>query len=334
MSGAQGGGGGLPGPLRLPDPGELLHDESIDLFDFAGVLALARAFVDVDGDEQAAALAARLATSDDGKLRAAGVLVTALVQIVGKKPKDALKTIQRLGESSDPDIAAEVLLMRGMALQARRKWADADANYQLAMMLRNGATSGLAAIHLGFLRVGSGEEGEAAQSFLAATSCGDPVVTAYAELELALTFDRNGRRDAAAAHYRAAMHSPHANVALRAAFNLAGLLRDSGDPAAAEESRDLLERVRATGHPEYAPKAAVDLAVGRLEANQTDGVVELLTVGTTSADPAVSALAHLHLGSCLVDPVQADRHLAIAEKTGPREVKRAAAQTRKVRRAR
>ncbi|MER6524614.1 hypothetical protein [Streptomyces sp. NPDC001508] len=333
MSGAQGGGGGLPGPLRLPDPGELLNDESLDLLDFAGVLALARAFIDVDGVQQAAALAARTAASDNSKLRAAGVLVTALVQLAGKKPKDALKSIQRLGESSDPDIAAEVFLVRGMAQHTRRKWADADANYQLAMMLRNGATSGLAAIHLGFLRAGYGEDEEAAQNFVAATSCGDPVVTAAAQLELALILDRNGRRDAAVERYRAAMRGPHTNVALHAAFNLAGLLRDGGDPEAAEESRDLLERVHATGHPDYAPKAAVDLAVGRLEADRTDGVVELLTVGTTSPDPAIAALAHLHLGSCLADPVQAEQHLAIAQKTGPRAIKQAASQARKLRRA-
>ncbi|MFF0226636.1 hypothetical protein [Streptomyces sp. NPDC004629] len=333
MSGVQGGGGGLPGPLRLPDPGELLNDESLDRLDFAGVLALARAFVDVDAVQQATALAARVATSDSAKLRTAGVLVTALVQIAGKKPKDALKSIQSVGESPDPDIAAEVFLMRGMALHARRKWADADANYQLAMMLRNGTTSGLAAVHLGFLRAGFGEEEEAGQHFVAATSCGDPVVTAYAQLELALLLDRNGRRDAAVDRYRAALSSPHPNVALHAAFNLAGLLREGGDPAAAEESRDLLERVHATGHPDYAPKAALELAVGRLEANQTDGVVELLTVGTNSPDPAVAALAHLHLGSCLADPVLADQHLAIAQKTGSRTIKQAAARTRKLRRA-
>ncbi|MGW4734707.1 hypothetical protein ACWEQC_37065 [Streptomyces shenzhenensis] len=333
MSGGQGGGDGLPGPLRLPDPGELLDDESLDQLDFAGVLALARAFVDVDGVQQAAALGTRVATSDSAKLRTAGVLVTALVQIAGKKPKDALKSIQSVGESPDPDIAAEVLLMRGIAMHARRKWADADANYQLAMMLRNGATSGLAAIHLGFLRAGFGEEEQAAQNFAAATTCGDPVVTAYAQLELALTLDRNGRRDAAIDRYRAALRSPHANVALHAALNLAALLSEGGDPEAAEESRDLLERVQATGHPDYAPKAALNLAVGRLEADRTDGVVELLTVGTGSPDPAVASLAHFHLGSCLADPVQADRHLAIAEKTGSREIKRAASQARKLRRA-
>ncbi|MGW2255776.1 hypothetical protein ACWCXH_37360 [Kitasatospora sp. NPDC001660] len=333
MSGAQGGDGGLPGPLRLPDPGDLLDDESFDQLDFAGILELARAFLDADAVEHASTLAVRATASASTQQRTAGVLVTALVQLARKRPKAALKSVNSVAESPDPDIAAEVFLIRGMAMHARRKWAKADANYLLAMMLRNGATSGLAAIHLGLLRVSLGDEEAAAQNFAAATTCGDPVVTARAQLELALTFERNGHRDAAIAPYDAAMSSPHPNVALRAAFNLAGLLRDSGDPKAAVLSRAMLESVYATGHPDYAPKAAVELAIGRLEADQTHGVVELLTVGTTSADPAVAALAHLHLGACLVDPVQADQHLAIAMKTGSREIKQAASRTRKLRRA-
>ncbi|MFI1096077.1 hypothetical protein [Streptomyces sp. NPDC020917] len=333
MSGAQGEGADLPGPQRLPGPAELPDDGSLGGLDFAGILDLARAFLDADAEQHAATLAARATSSDSTKQRTAGVLVTALVQLARKKPKDALKTVNSVGESSDPDIAAEVLLIRGMAMHARRKWADADANYQLAMMLRTGATSGLAAIHLGFLRVGFGDDEAAAQEFAAATTCGDPAVTAHAQLELALILDRSGRPDAAIGRYRAAMRSPRPGVALHAAFNLAGLLREAGDPEAAEESRDLLERVHATGHPGYAPKAALELAVGRLEEDRTDGVVELLTAGTTSADPAVSALAHLHLGTCLVDPAQADRHLATAEKTGSREVKQAASRARKLRRA-
>ncbi|MEU2206743.1 tetratricopeptide repeat protein [Streptomyces hygroscopicus] len=332
MSSAQGGGGGLPGPLRLPDPDDLLSDESIDQLDFAGLLALARAFIEADGVQHAATLAVRATTSDSTKRRTAGALITALVQLARKKPKDALKSVKSVGESADPDIAAEVFLIRGTAMHTRRKWADAEANYRMAMMLRNGATSGLAAIQLGFLH-GAGDEEEAAQNFVAATTCGDPVVIASAHLELAMLLDRNGRHDAAIDRYRAALSSPYPNVALHAAFNLAGLLRDNGDAQAAEESRDLLERIHATGHPAYAPKAAVELAAGRLEAGRTEGVVELLTMGTTSTDPAVSALAHLHLGACLVDPVQADQHLAIAEKTGSREIKRAASRARKLRHA-
>jgi len=77
----------------------------------------------------------------------------------------------------------------------------------------------------------------------------------------------------------------------------------------------------------------LELAAGRPEQERTDGVVELLTAGTTSADPAVSAPARLHRGSCLVDPARADRHPATVGRTGSREIKQAASRARKPRRA-
>ena len=69
VSGAQGGGGGLPGPLRLPDPGDLLDDASFDQLDFAGVLELARAFIDADAVEHASTLAMRAVASAGTKRR-------------------------------------------------------------------------------------------------------------------------------------------------------------------------------------------------------------------------------------------------------------------------
>jgi predicted negative regulator of RcsB-dependent stress response len=160
-----------------------------------------------------------------------------------------------------------------------------------------------------------------------------PAVTARAELELGRVLERTGNHEAAVRRYRAAIDSPQQQTSLHAAFNLAGLLRDSGgSPEQLAESRHYLEQVHASGHPGYAPKAAVDLAVGLLEQERADEAVPLLEEGAASADPAVSALAHFHLGLVLIDVEQARRHLRIAQKTGTGQVKTRAAEALRLRR--
>lgn len=320
--------------VGLPDPMDILTSQDLVL-DFDGAMELARSYLDVDALEHAAAVSVRAAGSGDAAVRAAGILVTALVHLAEGAPRQAAKCLKPLEGFSDLDVATEVHLIRGMALEARGKRADADANYRMAMGLTEAVGVGLAALQLAGMAVAADDLDEAGRMFQAATGCGVPVVTARAELELALVLERAGDHEAAIRRYRAATGSPHQKTALHAAFNLAGLLRDTAeDPEQLDESRHYLQQVHASGHPGYAPKAAVDLAVGLLEQEQADEAVPLLDEATASADPAVSSLAHFHLGLILVDVEQAQRHLRIAQKTGTGEVRNRAAEAMRLRRDR
>ena len=290
---------------------------------------LTRTLIDDDALTEAAAVALLALDSPDPRLRAAGELSTALVHLAEGNPRPAMKRLQRLGESPDPDIAAEVYLTKGMAFQARRKWADADAHYRFAMALPRPESGALAALHLGRMLAGSGQEDEAGRMFHAAVNSRVPRVMEEAALELALTLERVGRPDAAAGNYRTATGSSRPAVALRAAFNLAGLLRETGEPDQQEESLRLLEQVHASGDADFAPKAAADLAVAHLEAGRVPEGVACLEEAIASPDRAVSSLAHLHLGIVSADsgdPVRARQFLRTAEKTGTGEVKQRAAQ--------
>ncbi|WP_435128401.1 hypothetical protein [Actinacidiphila sp. bgisy144] len=326
-------GAGSP-RVRLPDPVAILTDPELVL-DLPGAMELARAYLDVDALEHAAAVSVRAGGSGDFDVRAAGGLIAALIELAEGNPKKALKTLKPLNGFSDMDVAAEVFLLTGMAMEARGKWADADANYRMAMGLPQAVTAGLAALHLGRIAVTAGRLDDAGAMFDAAVGCGVAHVTGSVHLELALFHDRAGNHEDAVQHYRLAVTSPYEKTSLHAAFNLAGLLRDvGGTPEHLEEARHYLEQVRGTGHPSYAPKAAIDLAVGLLEEGHGDAAVPLLEEGAAAADPTTAALAHLHLGLLLVDAATAEAHLRIAQKTGTGQVKTRAAEALRLRRGR
>lgn len=320
--------------VGLPDPVDILTSQDLVL-DFDGAMELARAYLDVDAREHAAAVAVRAGGSGEADVRVAGELVTALIHLAEGESRQAVKCLKPLDGFSDLDVAAEVFLVRGMAMEARGKRGDADANYRLAMGLPRAISAGLAAIRLAGMALATDDLDEAGRMLQAAMGCGVPVVTARAELELALLLERSGNQEAAIKRYRAAIDSPQQKTALHAAFNLAGLLRETGDsPEQLAESRHYLEQVHASGHPGYAPKAAVDLAVSLLEEERADEAVPLLEEGTAAADPAVCALAHFHLGIILIDAEQARRHLRTAQKIGTGEVKTRAAEALRLRRDR
>jgi hypothetical protein len=168
---------------RGAETGGLLMDQELAL-DFDEVMERARAFIDAAARERAVALAHRTRSSADPRAAAASRLVTALVHLAEGSPQRAIRSLKPLDRFSDPDIAAEVFLIRGQALDARGMHADADANYRLAMALPRPVTAGLAALRLVRTALALDDLPETARLLHLALHSPVPAVRSKAEQEL------------------------------------------------------------------------------------------------------------------------------------------------------
>jgi tetratricopeptide (TPR) repeat protein len=312
--------------LRSPEHVERLAGSGALDLDFDLTLDLSRGLA-AQGDREVAELVARSAfATGDAKTEAAGGLALAWLQVTGGKARKAWSEVGAFADSTDVDVLGEATYLRGVILQVRRRHAQAAEEYRRAMSIPRRKTAGMSAVALGEMLAETGDREGAVAALTFGHECGDPYAEAEAALKLAILHDQAGDLGGALPLYREAAESGSA-AAPQAAFHLGEILRLEGEADAARES---FEDAYATGDPEFAPRAAVNLGAMYMELDEprVDEAYQCFETAAASADPAISSRGHCYLGVLLAGgaPEDAERHLRTALKTGDDAVKQLASE--------
>jgi tetratricopeptide (TPR) repeat protein len=201
-------------------------------------------------------------------------------QAAGPEPEVAAAAWELAVAVATPEEAIRV----GFSAHVRGNHQAAAAAWSRASASGHAEAAPLAALHLGVVRRRQGDTDGAVAAFEQASTSRHPHAAPWASLSLGMLRKRLGDATGAAAAFEQAAASGHPDAAPLASLNLrllrgrtsngAGVpggavdvvrLVAQGDVAAA---RRACERVIASGHPDEAPRAAVDL--GALLAMQGD----------------------------------------------------------------
>jgi tetratricopeptide (TPR) repeat protein len=223
----------------------------------------------------------------------------------------------------------------GFSASTRGNHEVAAAAWSRASASGHAQAAPLAAVNLGALRERLGDADGAVAAFEQAAASGHPHAAPWASVRLGLLRKRLGDAEGAAAAFEQAAASGHPDAAPLASLNLRLLASRPGDGQGAPEdalavvrmlaqgdiegARRACERVIASGHPDEAPRAAVDL--GALLASQGDieGARVAFEFAADSGHPEHAPWAVIGLGVLLTrlgDPAYARRAYQNVVKSG------------------
>jgi non-ribosomal peptide synthetase-like protein len=214
----------------------------------------------------------------------------------------------------------------GFSAYARGNHEAAAAAWSRASSSGHGEAAPLAAVNLGMLRKHQGDTDGAVAALERASASRHPHAAPWASLSLGMLRKRLGDAEGAAAAFEHAGASGHPDAAPLASLNLR-LLRNQpgngqrapggaadvvrlvaqGDVAAA---RRACERVIASGHPDEAPRAAVDLGALLAMQGDIDGARVAFEYAADSRHPDHAPWAVIGMGVLLTrlgDPAYARR---------------------------
>jgi non-ribosomal peptide synthetase-like protein len=214
----------------------------------------------------------------------------------------------------------------GFSAYTRGNHEAAAAAWSRASASGHAAAGPLAALNLGLLRERQGDADGAAAAFAQAAASGHLHAAAWASVRLGVLRKRLGDAEGAAAAFEQAAASGPPDAATLATLNLRLLASQPGDgqrppedPAEVvrmlaqgdlEGARRVCERVMASGHPDEAPRAAVDLGALLAAQGDIDGARVAFEFAADSGHPDHAPWAVIGLGVLLTrlgDPMYARR---------------------------
>jgi non-ribosomal peptide synthetase-like protein len=214
----------------------------------------------------------------------------------------------------------------GFSAYSRGNHEVAAAAWSRASASGHAEAAPLAAVNLGLLRERLGDADRAAAAFEQASASGHPHAAPWASVRLGLLRKRLGDAEGAAAAFEQAGASGHPDAAPLASLNLRLLANRPGDGQGApedamavvtmlaqgdvESARRICERVMASGHPDDAPRAAVDLGALLASQGDIDGARVAFEFAADSGHPDHAPWAVIGLGVLLTrlgDPIYARR---------------------------
>jgi non-ribosomal peptide synthetase-like protein len=173
----------------------------------------------------------------------------------------------------------------------------------------------LASLHLGVVRRGQGDTGGAVAAFEQASTSRHPHAAPWASLSLGMLRKQLGDAKGAAAAFEQAAASGHPDAAPLASLNLRLLRGQTSNGAAAPggavdvvrlvaqgdvaAARRACERVIASGHPDEAPRAAVDLGALLAMQGDIDGARAAFEYAADSRHPDHAPWAVIGIGVLL-----------------------------------